>query len=75
MKEFLLQNDINFNYIEITDSMFNLKTFLKYRDNNPQFEEIKNMNYGRLLSMVLFLRIEDMCKKQNMITALFGKEV
>ncbi len=75
MKEFLLQNDINFNYIEITDSMFNLKTFLKYRDNNPQFEEIKNMNYGRLLSMVLFLRIEDMCKKQNMITALFEKEV
>ncbi len=41
MKEFLSQNDIDFNYIEITDSMFNLKTFLKYRDNNPQFEEIK----------------------------------
>lgn len=41
MKEFLSQNNINFNYIEITDSMLNLKTFLKYRDNYPQFEEIK----------------------------------
>ena len=41
MKEFLSQNNISFNYIEITDSMQNLKIFLKYRDNYPQFEEIK----------------------------------
>lgn len=41
MKEFLSQNNINFNYIEITDSMLNLKTFLKYRDNHSQFEEIR----------------------------------
>lgn len=41
MKEFLSQNDIKFTYIDITDNMFNLKMYLKYRDSRPEFDEIK----------------------------------
>ena len=41
MKEFLSKNNIKFAYIDITEGMFNLKTYLKYRDNRPEFEEIK----------------------------------
>jgi glutaredoxin-related protein len=41
MKEFLSQNNIKFAYVDITESMFNLKTYLKLRDNRPEFEEIK----------------------------------
>lgn len=41
VKELLLQNDIKFFYADITESMLHLKNFLKYRDNNPVFEEIK----------------------------------
>lgn len=37
----LLQNDIKFFYADITESMLHLKNFLKYRDNNPEFKEIK----------------------------------
>jgi glutaredoxin-related protein len=43
MKEFLSENNIKFAYVDITDSMFNLKTYLKYRDNYPEFEEIKKI--------------------------------
>lgn len=41
MKEFLSKNDVKFAYIDITESMLNLKMYLKYRDNRPEFEEIK----------------------------------
>ncbi|WP_207707704.1 hypothetical protein [Alkaliphilus serpentinus] len=44
MKEFLSKNDIKHTYIEITDSMANLKAFLKYRDNRKEFDSIKK--YG-----------------------------
>lgn len=41
MKEFLSKNDIKFVYIDITDSMLNLKTYLKLRDSRPEFDEVK----------------------------------
>jgi glutaredoxin-related protein len=41
MKEFLSSNNINFAYVDISGSMLNLKMYLKYRDNRPEFEEIK----------------------------------
>lgn len=41
MKEFLSKNEIEFEYVDITDSMSNLKAFLKYRDNRPEFKEVK----------------------------------
>lgn len=41
MKELLSNNDINFEYIDITDSMRNLKIYLKLRDTRPEFGEIK----------------------------------
>ena len=43
MKEFLSDNGIEFEYIEITDSMRNLKIYLKLRDTRPEFEEIKKL--------------------------------
>lgn len=44
MKEFLSEHNIEFRYVDITESMFNLKRFLKYRDNNEVFDEIKRKN-------------------------------
>lgn len=41
MKEFLSEKGINYVYLDITENMFNLKQFLKYRDNDPIFEEVK----------------------------------
>ena len=41
MKEFLSKNNINFIYFNISESLFNLKLFLKYRDNSPAFKEVK----------------------------------
>lgn len=41
MKEFLSNNGISFEYIDITDSMRNLKIYLSLRDTRPEFEEIK----------------------------------
>ncbi|MHB1393243.1 MAG: hypothetical protein ACYCYE_09235 [Clostridia bacterium] len=43
MKEFLSNNDISFEYIDITDSMRNLKIYLKLRDIRPEFDEIKRV--------------------------------
>lgn len=40
-KEFLSENGIKFIYLDITDSMLNLKRFLKYRDEAPEFKEVK----------------------------------
>lgn len=44
MKEFLSEQNIEFRYVDITGSIFNLKRFLKYRDNNEAFKEIKTKN-------------------------------
>jgi glutaredoxin-related protein len=41
MKEFLSTNNINFVFVDISENMLNLKTFLKYRDSRPEFEEIR----------------------------------
>ncbi len=43
MKEFLSSNDIKFAYLDITEGLFNLKTYLKLRDTRPEFDEIKKM--------------------------------
>lgn len=43
MKEFLSNNGVEFEYIDITDSMRNLKIFLKLRDTRPEFAEIKKL--------------------------------
>lgn len=40
----LEEENIEFENIDITDSMFNLKKFLKERDNNSYFDEIKSNN-------------------------------
>lgn len=41
MKEALSQNNIKHAYVDITDGMFFLKSFLKYRDNREEFDKIK----------------------------------
>lgn len=46
MKEFLSQNNIKHVYLDISESMMNLKRFLKYRDSRPEFDRIKK--YGSI---------------------------
>lgn len=41
MKEFLSQKNIKFADLDISESMFNLKSFLKYRDYRPEFDSVK----------------------------------
>lgn len=41
VKEYLSKHNIKYAYLDISENMTNLKRFLKYRDNYPQFEEIK----------------------------------
>lgn len=43
MKEFLSKNGIEFEYVDITDSMRNLKIYLRLRDTRPEFDEIKKI--------------------------------
>ncbi len=43
MREFLSDNGVDFEFIDITDSMRNLKIYLKLRDTRPEFEEIKKL--------------------------------
>jgi len=43
LKEFLSNNGVTYEYIDITDSMRNLKIYLKLRDTRPEFEEIKRI--------------------------------
>jgi len=43
LKEFLSNNGIIYEYIDITDSMKNLKVYLRLRDTRPEFEEIKRI--------------------------------
>ena len=40
-KEILSENGVQYLYLDITENMLNLKRFLKYRDNAPEFKEIK----------------------------------
>ena len=41
MREFLSSNGIDYQYIDITESMRDLKIYLKLRDTRPEFDEIK----------------------------------
>ena len=40
-KEYLSSNNIEYLYLDITENMRNLKAFLKYRDEYPEFEKVK----------------------------------
>lgn len=41
MKEYLSSNGVKFAYIDITEGLYNLKTYLKLRDTRPEFDEVK----------------------------------
>jgi glutaredoxin-related protein len=41
MKEFLSENGIEFDFIDITESMRNLSIFLKYWGNKSEFAELR----------------------------------
>jgi glutaredoxin-related protein len=41
LKEFLSSNGVEFQYIDITESMRDLKIYLKLRDTRAEFDEIK----------------------------------
>ena len=41
VREYLLENKVEFDYIDITDSMRSLKIFLAFRDKDPYFDPIK----------------------------------
>lgn len=72
MKEFLSQNNIDFLYIDITDSMLNLKRFLKYRDNRLEFEDIRKS--GRVgLPCIMVNKGEKFIFQQSELDALIGK--
>lgn len=40
-KEYLSEKGIEYIYFDISENMLNLKRFLKYRDDAPEFKEIK----------------------------------
>lgn len=44
VKEALLQANIEFDYVEITDSMKNLKEFLKLRDKRDEFKIVRRVH-------------------------------
>ncbi|MDK2917667.1 MAG: hypothetical protein PWQ37_400 [Candidatus Petromonas sp.] len=72
MKEFLSQNNIEFLYIDITDSMLNLKKFLKYRDNRLEFEEIRKS--GRVgIPCVMINKGEKFIFQQSELNELISK--
>jgi glutaredoxin-related protein len=41
LKEFLSSNGIEYSYIDITESMRDLKIYLKLRDTRSEFDDIK----------------------------------
>jgi glutaredoxin-related protein len=41
MKEFLSENNIKFDFIDITDSLRGLRIFLRYWGNKPEFEAFR----------------------------------
>lgn len=53
MKEFLSENEVKFVYLDITESMLNLKLFLKHRDHAPEFKEIRENGRVGLPSIVI----------------------
>ena len=57
MKEALSQNEIRFVNIDITSGMLPLKQFLKYRDNRPEFDEIKAKNRERIVRGINAVKI------------------
>lgn len=52
-KEYLSKNNIKYAYVDVTESMFNLKSFLKYRDNYREFDKIKEKGYIGLPCIVI----------------------
>jgi len=44
VKEALLQKGVKFDYVEITDSMKNLKEFLKLRDKKDEFAIVRRVH-------------------------------
>ena len=40
-KEVLSKNNVNYICLDITEGMLYLKMFLKYRDNRPEFDDIR----------------------------------
>lgn len=52
-KEYLSKNNIKYLYLDITENMLNLKRFLKYRDNYPEFQEIKDSGIVGLPCIVI----------------------
>ena len=53
MKEVLSQKNVNFAYVDITDSMLQLKNFLKIRDHNDSHAEVREA--GRVGIPTLFV--------------------
>ncbi len=45
MQDYLKNNNVDFIYLDITENMFFLKTFLKLRDTREEFNEIKAQGY------------------------------
>ena len=53
MKEVLSQKNVRFAYVDITDSMLQLKNFLKIRDHNDSHAEVRES--GRVGIPTLFV--------------------
>lgn len=54
-KEFLEKNNFKFTYVDITESMKNLKEFLKIRDTHDVYRGIR----GRAIVGIPMLKIDD----------------
>ena len=52
-KEYLSKNGVEYLYLDITENMINLKQFLKYRDNAPEFKKIKENGFVGLPCIVI----------------------
>lgn len=39
-----MQNGVKFAYVDITENMAALKAFIKYRENSPEFDGVKQRN-------------------------------
>ncbi|MHC1720960.1 MAG: glutaredoxin [Clostridiaceae bacterium] len=53
MKEYLTENNIDYIDMDITENLLFLKMFLKYRDNNPEFDAIKANGFIGIPCVVL----------------------
>lgn len=52
-KEYLSEKGVEYLYFDITENMINLKQFLKYRDNAPEFKVIKENGFVGLPCIVI----------------------